>query len=159
MTSRLREISRGTLPKAVILAAALLLLLPTPAWANGWGRAMGEILLVFFILPVTGATALGISIALSFRVFRSQRALWISFVFSTLASVLALWWLVADWQYLPKQIRLALGTDRAPFPNSFTYVVLALLGAMVLLFFAWCAPVVQHFRLRPKPDDGERQVT
>jgi hypothetical protein len=109
--------------------------------------------------PAAGVCALGILIALISRVFRSRRALLISFVFSAIASVPALWLLAADLKYLPGQIRGAFGRYFGRLDTIDTQVVALLVMVMSLLLFAWCAPVVQYSRLRSKPDDVAERAT
>jgi hypothetical protein len=59
-----------------------------------------------------------------------------------------------DWKYLPGHIKGTYGKDWGRFQT-----VLALAAVTGLLLFAWCAPVIQHFRLRSKADDGDHSAT
>ena len=84
----------------------------------------------------------------------------ISFVFSGIASVVSLWWLAGYSKYLAGNIKRAFRTDITGRSNAGdTQAVLLLLALAGLLFFAWCAPIVQYFRLRSKPRDEEHRTS
>jgi hypothetical protein len=117
---------------------------------------MGEIILRVIVLPIVAIYALGILLALLFKVFRSQKALLISFAFSAIASVPALGWLAGDLKYLPGQIRAAFGPGRAPGHIEVLLLLALMLG---LLLFGWSAPIVQYFLLRSKADHGKQRTT
>jgi len=81
---------------------------------------------------VGAVVAVGVLIALVFKVFRSRRALYVSFVASTIASIPLPGALILQWPYLPGEWDM----------NPITGVLSLLDGG--LLFFVWAAPVIQY---------------
>ncbi len=92
---------------------------------------LGEILLL-----LAAATAvvlvIAVTIALFCKAFRSRRALYTSFVFSSIASIPALLAVVLQWPYLPDE------WDKNP-----TAGILLVVDVMLLVFL-WATPVVQY---------------
>jgi hypothetical protein len=117
-------------------AAALVLAVPTPAWAEDWGRIFPEMFIpgAAWILV---AYSLAVLIAWVFSVFRSQTALNISQVVSAIVSIPALVALMSGLKYLPQQI-----TQHDPLGFLHGSVLIA-----ILLCFVWAVPIIQYKRL------------
>ncbi len=89
-------------------------------------------MLLFLATGVGAVYAVGVLIALVFKVFRSLRALYTSLVLSVLASLPVLLALFLQWPYLPDEWDI----------NPVTGVLSIVDG--VLLSFVWAAPVTQY---------------
>lgn len=131
--------SNGKMLRIIVIAAVIVLSMPTPALAEDWGLMVPEI-----VIPPTarivGAYSLAVLIASLFRVFRSQTALNVAHVLSAIVSIMSIPALAGA----AFKLKSLLENISSPLYRG---LLAELVLIATLICFVWAVPMIQHRRL------------